>query len=232
MRSFIILIGLILVMSFSVFAQNGKIEIMETGAFHGEEVSVKTGEIWLGLFKQNENYSLLPVVITVENVHDPIIDNDESEKTGKEVTVLGRENAVFLIRGRGFSQSRVVKTVFQGEKSIENDFDEIFDFEGGKYNLKVESERKNAENPKLLNETSKLVLTEGKTSQILYSVDICDDCGWQIKWAGDLDGDGKLDFYLQLNNHYNGANMKLFLSSAAENGKLVKEVAEFRYVGC
>ncbi len=232
MRSFTILIGLILVLSFSVCAQNGKIEILETGIFHGEELSAKTGETWLGLFKQNENYSLLPVVITVENVYDALVDNDESQKTGKEVTVLGQENAVFLIRGRNFKQSRAVKTVLDGEKSIGNDFDQNFDFAGKKYNLKVESKKKDTENPQYLNETSKLILTEGKSSQILYSVEKCDDCSWQIKWAGDLDNDGKLDFYLQLNDHYNVASMKLFLSSEAENGKLIKEVAEFTITGC
>lgn len=232
MRSFTILIGLILVLSFSVFAQNGKIEILETGAFHGEEVSAKTGETWLGLFKQGGNYSLLPVVITVENVHDPISDNDESEKTGKEIKVLGQENAVFLIRGKGFGQYRPVKTIFNSDTNIESDFDETYQFGGKKYNLRVETERKDNENPKLLNETSKLILTEGKSSQIIYSVEECDDCSWQIKWAGDLDNDGKLDFYLQLNDHYNVASMKIFLSSEAENGKLVKEVAEFTITGC
>ena len=106
MRSFTVLLGLILVFGFSVFAQKGKIEIIETGAFHGDEISAKTGENWLGLLKQNGNYTLLPVVITVVNVHDPIVDESESEKTGKEVKILGQENAVFLIRGGNFTQSR------------------------------------------------------------------------------------------------------------------------------
>lgn len=61
---------------------------------------------------------------------------------------------------------------------------------------------------------------------------MCDDCGWGIYWAGDLDGDGKLDLYLDLANHYNVGQYRLFLSSPAEKGKLVKEVANFRFVGC
>lgn len=232
MRSFTVLLGLILILSFSVFAQNGKIKITEMGAFHGDEISAKTGETWLGLFKQNGNYSLIPVVITVENVHDAIMDENESEKTGKEIKVLGQEKAVFLIRGGNFTQSRAVKTIFGGEQLIGNDYDENFFFESRKYNLKVESETTNQKDPKLLDPTSKLVLTEGKTRQIIYSDGGCEDCGWHLNWAGDLDGDRKLDFYMYLTNHYNVAYMKLFLSSEAEKGTLVKESAEFRYVGC
>lgn len=232
MKKTTILIGFILIFSICVFAQNGKVEIQETGTFHGEEVSSKTGENWLGLFQQGENYALLPVVITVENVYDPIIDENENEKTGKEIKVLGQENPVFLIRGKGFTQSRVVKTIFKGEKNIENDFDETFDFMGKKYNLKVESGRRESESPKSLNETSKLVLTEGKTTQTIYSVGRCSDCFWYLYWSGDLDNDGKLDFYMLLTDHYNVASMKLFLSSQAENGKLVQEVAEFTTTGC
>jgi hypothetical protein len=230
MRKNILFITFILIFSISAFAQN--IQILETGGFHGEEVSAKTGEIWLGLYKTGETYTLLPSVLTVDYFHDAIIDNDENEKTGKEVKVLGRENPVFLIKGKGFKQSRVVKTVYSDLDRIENDFDKTFDFAGEKYNLKVESEKTDKDYPKNLNETSKLVLTKGKTTQILYSVERCSDCYWQMNFVGDLDNDGKLDFYLYLTDHYNVANLKLFLSSEAERGKLVKEVAEFTTTGC
>ena len=167
---------------------------MKRAAITAKRFQQKLAKLWLGLFKPDKTYSLLPVVLTVENFHDAIIDNDETEKTGKEVKVLGQSEPVFLIKGKGFSQSRVVKTAFSGRERIENDFDKTFNFAGAKYNLKVESEKTNRNNPKLLNETSKLVLTKGKTKQILYSVERCSDCYWQMNWVGDLDNDGKLDF--------------------------------------
>lgn len=230
MKKSILFIAIVLIFSISAFAQN--IQILETGGFHGEEVSAETGEIWLGLYKQGENYSLLPSVLTIELFHDAIVDNDESEKTGKEVKVLGQTEPVFLIRGKGFSQSRVIKTVFSGNERIKSDFDRTFDFSGEKYRLKVETEKPNKDYPEHLNETSKLVLTKGKTTQVLYAPEDCNDCYWQMNWAGDLDGDGKLDFYLYLTYHYNVGIRKLFLSSKAESGKLVKEVAEFTTTGC
>lgn len=230
MRKYAIIIGLILAFGINAFAQD--IQILETGGFHGEEVSAESGESWLGLFKQKNDYALLPVVLTVEDVHDPIVDSSENEKTGKEVKVLGQGEPVFLIKGKGFINSRVVKTVFSGGKPITNIFNETYDFAGKKYNLKVQTEIIRKKVSTSLNETSKLILSDGKTEQTIYSVERCNDCHWQINWAGDLDNDGKLDFYLNLSDHYNVANLKLFLSSEAESGELVKEVAEFTTTGC
>ena len=51
-------------------------------------------------------------------------------------------------------------------------------------------------------------------------------------WAGDLDGDGKLDLLLNLSTHYNLDSHRLFLSSMAKKGQLVGEAAVFDAVGC
>ncbi|MEZ5425194.1 MAG: hypothetical protein R2747_02910 [Pyrinomonadaceae bacterium] len=219
----------ILLFGISALAQKGGIEILETGGFHGEEITAKTGEIWLGLFRQNENFVLLPSVITVEEVNDPIVDGPE-DRSGKEVKVLGREAPLFLIRGRGFVQSREVKTVFAGPELINRNFNRDYEFSGQKYNLRVEGEK--GETPENLNQTSALVLSRGEIKQVLYKPEKCDDCVWQINWAGDIDGDGRLDFYMYLTDHYNVARMKLFLSSSAGKGALVKEAAEFVTTGC
>lgn len=226
------IISFILSFSLTVFAQNGKIQILETGEFHGDEVTAQTGEAWLGLFRRGNDFSLLPAVLSVSLVNDQIVDEPD-EKTGKEVAVLGQENPVFLIKGIGFGQGQSIPTIFSGEQSINNNFDLNFDLNGKNYRLKAETEKPDPENPQFINETSKLVLTSGKTKQVLYDPEgICSDCIWSMLWAGDLDADGKPDFYLNLNNHYNGEIKRLFLSSFAEKGKLVKEVAAFTTVGC
>src|SRR5262245_55043097 len=60
--------------------------LLETGEFHGEEVTAQTGERWLGLHITNDHSTLIGYRLTVEKVHDPIGDS-EGEKTGKKVTV-------------------------------------------------------------------------------------------------------------------------------------------------
>ncbi len=85
----------------------------------------------------------------------------------------------------------------------------------------------------LLPNKAKLVLTFGASNQVLYSLAGCgDDAGWSLIWAGDLDGDGKLDLYVNVTQHYNVSERKLFLSSQAQKGQLVKEIAEFVTTGC
>ncbi|MDH3251812.1 MAG: hypothetical protein OEM41_03410, partial [Ignavibacteria bacterium] len=53
-----------------------------------------------------------------------------------------------------------------------------------------------------------------------------------LLWAGDLDGDHRIDFVLDTSNHYNVDEVTLFLSSQAPKGSLVKAVAVSRRVGC
>ena len=53
-----------------------------------------------------------------------------------------------------------------------------------------------------------------------------------LKFAGDLDGDGKLDLLIDTTHHYNLSEPTLFLSSQAKDGELVHNVASFRTTGC
>ena len=208
-----------------------KIELLETGQFHGEEVSAVTGEMWLGLYKKGDDYALLPSSLLVQNVHDAVVDA-QNEMTGKEVSVAGQGKPLLLLKGGNFIQGSIIKTVLDEHLQITNDFDRTYAFENKDYRLTVEAETKAENGYDYIQNNSTLILTVGKQRQVLYTVEECDSCFWQINWIGDLDGDGKLDFYLYLTDHYNVANKKLFLSSEAEKGKLVKEVGEFTTTGC
>ena len=77
-----------------------------------------------------------------------------------------------------------------------------------------------------------LVLTQGARTQVLYQDADGDTDGWQLRWAGDLDGDGKLDLILAADHHYNLTTTRLFLSTQAKKGELVHEVAKFSTSGC
>jgi hypothetical protein len=53
-----------------------------------------------------------------------------------------------------------------------------------------------------------------------------------VLWAGDLDGDGRLDVLLDTSESSNEEALRLFLSSTATGGQLVSEVASFSHLGC
>jgi len=55
--------------------------------------------------------------------------------------------------------------------------------------------------------------------------------GLRVRWAGDIDGDGQLDFYtIEIND--NGQELhRLYLSSHAKSGSLVGEAASYSVTG-
>lgn len=208
-----------------------QIEILEVGEFHGDEVSEKAAGEWLGLYHFGNTFELLPSTVKVEIVRDEIV-GEENEKTGKKVSIDRNEEPILLIRGGRFIGSHSVRFVFFGREFLNNSFNESFEFNGQRSILQVVSAKPEKENLDYLDESSTLVLIENGIKQELYSQDRCNDCFWELIWVGDLDGDAKLDFYLKLSSHYNVKIWRLFLSGSSENGKLVKEVATFRIVGC
>lgn len=213
-------------------AQTGgpRLSLIETGAFHGDEITANSGERWLGLFPTAKGFSLLRATLTVLAVHDPVVDANPSVKTGKEVRVRRAGKSVFLLKGAGGPRLGLVKTAFAGEKNLGNA--EAVKLRLGKRNylLKVVSDDPNPS--ELLMQNSRLILVSGRKSQVLFSAREHDDAGWALLWAGDLDGDGQLDLYVDLSAHYNVSERRLFLSTKASRRRLVREVAEFRTVGC
>lgn len=208
-----------------------KIQLLETGAFHGDEVRARTHERWLGLFPVADGFALLPTTVSVEAVVDPVVDGDDTQKkSGKKVAVHRDSNPVFLIKGADMLRPGSVVTIFREQKSLGNAATINLELRGKRYELKVISQDPRPKD--FLAQNTKLVLTTGRRSQTLISLKEHSDAGWSLFWAGDIDRDGRLDLYLDLSNHYNVSRKILFLSSQAGKGKLVKELVRFETVGC
>ena len=204
-----------------------RIKLLEAGeGFHGDEIKAKSGEVWLGLFKENDKYFLRSTKIKVRPGYDAVID-EAGEKTGKDVVVKGKNQPLFLVKNAGMLKEGEIKTIFSPQssddgESLQNGFVADYIFNGNNYTLRVDGEEN----------SSKLILESENTKQVLFFVDAVGDSIWRLNWVGDLDGDGKLDVYADLPVFYNFSQRRLFLSSQAENGKLVKQVAMFHTSGC
>jgi hypothetical protein len=208
--------------------------LLEVGQFHGQEVNAETGEQWLGLHITDEGSMLLNYQLTVETVHDPIVD-EAGQKTGKEVSVNLPLEPAFLVNSDWILEAGPVETVFSGERDgLERATPITLNLAGHSYQLKVAGSEDAEECWKDgMPKNAKLVLTKGNSSQVLYTLEECgSDPFWYLLWAGDLDSDGKLDLYVNVTQHYNISERKLFLSSQADEGQLVQEVAEFVTSGC
>ncbi len=225
-----------------------EIKLLETGeGFHDAEVDAKSDEIWLGLFQENDKFYLRSTKLKIKRVFDSIVDENEGKKTGKNVDVKSKTKPLFLLKNAGVLEGEV-STLFRGvtweeyfndgEKSklysddvltvLKKGFVQKYEFGGQKYELKV-IEAKNKEGYKIL----ALVLENEETRQILHTQYDGDKHNLgTLFWVGDLDRDGKPDFYLDLFEGENVNNNVLFLSSKAEKGKLIKKVAYFWTTGC
>lgn len=78
-----------------------RVRLLETGeGFHGDQISAKSGESWLGLFKENNKYFLHSAKIEIRRVHDPVVDgyyeSEAKQKTGKSVSVEGKIQPIFF----------------------------------------------------------------------------------------------------------------------------------------
>ncbi len=209
------------------------VQLLEVGDFHGDEVNALNGEQWLGLYLVNGEYKLLSSILTIEAVEDELIDYGAKEPSGKKVGVNWSLEPIFLLKGANLIENKTVTTIFDEQKQFDNKT--VIELKLGERNyiLKVISDREYpfADTGK----GSALVLIHGATTQTLGAFpDVKDvsDTNLSLRWAGDLDGDGKLDLYVDLSSHYNGWRRTLFLSSQAGSGNLLRKIASFNTTGC
>ena len=98
------------------------------------------------------------------------------------------------------------------------------------YRIRVIDRRVSDDSPE---KPSRLVTESEGMSQVLHewpSGLLDQHC--ELVWAGDLDGDGKLDLFMILSDHYNVMERTLFLSSRLSKLDFVKRIASFVTVGC
>jgi hypothetical protein len=213
----------------SAQGQRDSASLLTTGAFHGDEVHARTGEQWLGLFQAPSGFVWRVVALTTRRVNDPVVD-EPNEKTGIEVRVPGGEPVLLTKSIAGLLGARV-RTVLHSPEGLslpEKDALEL-DLDAA-YRLRVVDRRLSDEAPE---KRSRLVLESHGISQVLYewpSGLLDQHC--ELVWAGDLDGDGKLDLLMILSDHYNVMERTLFLSSRRSKADFVKRIAAFVTVGC
>ena len=214
-------------------------QILTAGQHHGNEVPADAAGLWWGLFPKGDDFELLEVNVSVETEFDPVVDQ-EGERTGKLVSIEDDREPLFLVRGIENPVEGFVKT-FWHEKTPGFLYpgQSVFLREQEKKSVRLTAFGKAEEvrshwTPRVVEYV--LVLFSGYGEglrQELRRIDVVDeDSPPSLIWAGDLDGDGKTDLFMDLTHHYNVTMLTLFLSSRARPGQIVGKAAEFRTVGC
>ena len=220
------------------------ISLLEIGNYHGDEVDARSGEKWLGLFKEDSRYVLRTTKVEIRRVYDDIVDYKTKNKTGKSVAVEGNGKPEFIVKNTG-SKEGAIQTLFRGktwrdwrESGSEQSGDEYLTYlkKGFEMDFKVEKnifslktiEALNQENEKTL-----ALILEGKGKrQVLRTGSGESGEVAVLYWVGDLDRDGTPDFYLDISHHYNTSTMVLYLSTKANSDQIVGVAAVFGTSGC
>ena len=206
------------------YAKTLPVKLLFPGAFHADEVPYRSGERWLGLFRERGNTILKWTTIDVKPIREP-------DLMDTEVSVRNSKNAIFLLRGASGLKTGTIDTLFDAENHPEFTIDDCSDLRsslrirGSFWQLCIENSYGNG----FPSKESSLVLRDPVQNPIvLRSAPYgCNDCSWKLVWAGDLDRDSQPDFLIDVSRHYNSYEPTLFLSS-----RNYAVFASFHGVGC
>lgn len=221
----------------------GNIRIMEVGVFHGDEVDTTITTQWYGLYKNTIYNYIKKASPKFSIVKDEIVDSDD-EKTGIEVSVANNDNCILLITGTDLPEGDITTAYFFNEEPMPKDtvyFKKLgselpFDYKNTMLTATSYGDF-TSDSVYTIIQNYKLIVTQNVNDtitkqELLYMPNGFDDTMITILWAGDIDGDGLLDLYIDATDHYNVSAPTLFLSSEAGEGELLKRVAWLRFVGC
>jgi len=203
--------------------------LIEAGTFHAGEVSDADSGPWLGLFFEGQRYAWRDAVVDVKAVRDDSVDAPD-QRTGREVSVRGGASSVFLLRGGDDLRVAAVDGYRELELHALRNGDQLkLTLGSEEFLVRVANPRRNGDADMA---GSSLELVFNGVTQLLYSApETANEPAWEILWAGDLDGDGKLDLYVQLGADSTVSERILFVSTKAASGQLVGEFAVFRTKG-
>ena len=226
--------------------------LLYTGDFHDGEVPTDASlHDWLLLEADDPDADgrLMPAMVALSRVPDIVLD-EPGQATGWRVSVLGREDGALLVRGPRLREGRVLRarttpcTDCAGGRPA-NGLALDIDLNETRWRLSSQCQAAGTPATETAGAPSKLAchitLGHGRQQQVLpeaggYMVDgeavLGEDGSPQLLFAGDLDGDGRLDLILDLSDHYNKSLPTLLLSSEAADGELVGAAAAFESVGC
>jgi hypothetical protein len=198
-----------------------RITLWDTGFVHTEEVVGKTGQVWYGLFETNHGFEFRRTKVTVKDssngLHNSFVAIDQPGKP------------LFLVRGgRQFTEGPV-QTCFHGYQFIKPSQQLTLKMSGEWTFVFIGAGKEDGEYIR----NYSLTLFHNQAQQLLLSLTAAHVEGAYptIRWVGDADRDNKPDLLIDLGRK-NGSRLALFLSSAANQGEFLRQVAVFERTGC
>ena len=221
----------------------GGFAIQPPGHFHAGEPIARDGEAWLALRVVDDRAWLVATRLRAVAVPDALVDQ-AGARTGLAVSSADDEGVVAYLRGGALLARAIEPAVVaaRGQPAPGLRYDLVF--RGRSYRLSSqcaarphhvqERQPQHACRIELHSDGQRQVLSTlgGYREPGATTMSLGDDASPALVFAGDLDGDGKLDLIFNATDHYNVSRPTLFLSSQAAPGKMLREVAHYQSVGC
>lgn len=228
-------------------------EIALIGTWRGDEAPMTPADDWWGVFPEGEGYAIHPTRPSIVPTPEPE-DAGASTTVSKKISLSDGAQPLFLVRGLKKPKGGPLRTAVESsDGSWVRDVKDMnryinpgetlhLNLEGAeredRIRLSAMAEiREEPEFHQILTYNYQLRLYQGledKTrSQTLFEHPQIRDLGHpHLEWAGDLDGDGKMDFLFDISDHYIQTYLVLYLSSEAKEGEMVARVATWRRNAC
>lgn len=185
-----------LALSLVLAAAASRTYVLETGVY--EEITIDDGEVWLCVMPAE----VAPCKIQVTKV--PLVDGEATK-----VSVPGKE-PLFLLKGTASVKPGKIVSLYRQSDTTPPVIK--VELRGKKYSIReveaVSSSGLPGQRLRLEHGGRQMTLAEA------YARDFYD-----LVWAGDLDGDGRLDAYVRITHHTSWTDEVLFLSSADTTAK-------------
>lgn len=185
------------------------------------------GSGWFAIRKADAEFELVSTSIDLQSAPDPCAGSYT------RVVTAGVRDPIFLMRGSPHFRAGPLDTVFYGRRFFFPAEHDSFQLKAGAwFGFKAYGSAKPGQGGPSVTDYQ-IVLVQGSREQVIADFSAIDmDRPPTLRWAGDLDRDNKLDAIFNLSTHYASSSYVLFLSSDAEAGKLVRDVAKIHVPGC
>ena len=215
------------------------IEILDDRIYRQSEVVAKSGEKWL-VFEQDGDHRLKDSTASVKKLKSVSWPGDEQDA---RLTFSGGGNPMIAVKDIPGLKPGKINTLFYSslgkevsdnehkEREMVDGFNREFKLNDTIFILRVSKglTKDEVKVGVLVLESNGLKQVIKQTNQVISDEEYIVG---SLLWAGDLDGDGKLDMYFDEFNEKGYTGTELHLSSLAKSGKLVKLAASFGMAGC
>lgn len=190
-----------------------------------EDLEPMPHEVWYELYQDffTQVWRLGPAEISISKTLDECLNEDVA-------TIDTSRQGFLLMRGVGQDVKILQSVDVPDEKRTLNRGESFaFNFNGVSYILHAEGfldvNSREDDWPRTINYRLYLTQADSKVNQLLVAQPVFHDSLTNIRYIGDLDGDAKPDFVIDISPDYEIEILVLFLSSGSKEGDLVRPVA-------